>query len=212
MLARVRIGVPDRPGVLGQVASAVGRAGADITMVDVLENQAGRALDDLFVDVRDQDQIDALSAQLMGVTGVSLEGVQAPATPSGGHHDLELLGQVLDRPDRGLRTLVDGAPRALGADWGALVEFGPNGEPGGVIAMSPQAPGEDHVKLTAPLRLSTPSITPPGAGEPYVGVALVPVEGLPVGLVLVREQGPAYHRSELWRLEKMMAIVGHALS
>jgi hypothetical protein len=212
VLARVRISVPDRPGALGGLASAIGAVGADIVKVDVLENEAGRALDDVYVRVRDADHLGKLTAHLGAMIGVSVVGSQHHVPPLTGHADLELLGQVLYRPGRGLQTLVDGAPGALGADWGALVEYGGDGSPSEVIATSSTCPGPEYVALSAALRLTAVRIRPPGADEPYVGAVLVPLGPEPIGLVLVRETGPPFHPSELWRLGQIGQIIGNALS
>jgi hypothetical protein len=40
---------------------------------------------------------------------------------------------------------------------------------------------------------------------------LVPLGQAPLGLVLVRETGPDFHRSELWRLEQLGKVLGAAL-
>ena len=210
MLARVRISIPDRPGSLGAVASAIGRCGADIVKVDLLQSESGRALDDVFVVVRDPEHLTAVSESLSGVLGVSVEGTQHPAPPVTGHADLELLAQVLARPERGGQRLVDGAPGALGADWGALVAYRDDGSPGDVLATSPYCPGPDHVRLTVPLRLASVRMWPPGGDEPYGGTALVPVGGA-LGLVLVRTEGPPFHSSELWRLGQIGQIAATAL-
>jgi hypothetical protein len=210
VLARIRISVPDRPGALGAVASAIGRCGADIVKVDVLQSESGRALDDVFVVVRDLEQLISVSQSLSGQPGVSVEGTQHPAPPTTGHADLELLAQVLARPERGGQTLVDGAPGALGADWGALVAYQDDGSPGDVLATSPYCPGSDHVRLTVPLRLASVRMWPPGGDEPYGGTALVPVVGM-LGLVLVRTEGPPFHSSELWRLGQVGQIAATAL-
>src|SRR5664279_589072 len=76
VLARLRISVPDRPGSLGRVTSAIGAAGGDIAKVDVLESESGRALDDVFVQVRDLAHLDRLSRTLQSLTGVTIHGVQ----------------------------------------------------------------------------------------------------------------------------------------
>ena len=212
MLARVRISVPDRPGSLGTVTSAIGVAGADIVKVDVLENESGRALDDVFVEVRDQAHLAQIRARLDALVGVRVTGVQQPAPPVTGHVDLELLDQVLTRPERGLQTLVDGAPHAFGADWSALVEYGAGGEVSGVAAVSLGCPGADHVVVRSPLRLAPLRMTAPGAAEPYGGTALVPVGAGPFALVLVRTGGPEFHRSELWRLGQVGQIAGTVLA
>jgi len=211
VLARVRINVADLPGTLGRVASAIGSAGADIVKVDVLESEAGRAVDDVFVIVRDSVHLERVSDALAALAGTSLLGVQYPAPPLGGHADLELLRQVLSNPERGLQTLVDGAPGALGADWAAIVIYDATGEFDGVVTMSTHAPGPEAVTMRSALRLGAVRMTALETGEPYGSAALVPLGFHPVGLLLVREGGPDFHVSELYRLEQVGAIVSHAV-
>lgn len=218
MLARFRISVPDRPGMLGQVTTALGAVGADIVTMMVLESQAGRALDDLVVDVRDANAAERVRRELIGVSGVQVVAVQHPVPPTTGHTAMELLAQVVsqvrtdDDPDRALRTLVDGAPGALGADWAVVMEFDPHGEPARPLVMSPRCPGADHVVFGTPLRLAVVRVGAPGAEAPYAGAALVPLgRRTTLGLLLVREDGPAYHRAELWRLEQFGQVVGAVL-
>jgi hypothetical protein len=143
---------------------------------------------------------------------VTVAGVQYPAPPVTGHADLELVDQVLSRPERGLQTLVDGAPHAFGADWGALVEYGPDAAVLGVLAMSVHSPGPDKVVITSPSRLASIRVTPPGADAPYGGAALIPIGSGPLALVLVREEGPEFHRSELWRVGQVGQIIGTVLA
>lgn len=217
MLARLRISVPDLPGSLGRVASAIGRAGADIVKVDVLDSEAGRALDDVFVEVRDDAHSQRVREHLLETPGVRVTGAQLGVPPVGGHTDLELVAQVMDAPERGLRTLVDGAPGALGADWAAVVTFDDQGASERVAVVSVGSPGADHVVVVAPCRLAALRMTPPGACEPYGGTALVPLVPAPLvpaplGLVLVRETGPDFHRCELWRLEQLGKVLGAALT
>lgn len=211
MLARIRINVPDRPGSLGGVASAIGAAAGDIVKVDVLATESGRALDDVFVAVRGYEHAVRVCDHLAAVPGVSVVGVQHPAPPVAGHADLELLRQVLADRERGLRTLVDSAPGAVGADWGAIVSYAPEGDPGEVLAVSPGCPGADRVRLRSAMKLAAVRVTPSEGEEPYGGAALVPL-GDRVALVLVREDGPDFHQSELWRLgqigEMVALIVG----
>jgi len=208
VLARLRISVPDRPGSLGRVTSAIGSAGGDIAKVDVLESESGRALDDVFVQVRDASQLERLTRALEALAGVSIHGVQHPAPPATGHTELELVQQVLSQPGRALQTLVDGAPGALGADWAALLEFGPDGGQSGVLAVSTRAPAHDQIIVSSPLRLGAVRVLDPATDQPWSGAALVPLTGTDVGLLLVREIGVDFHRSELWRYGPLGAIVG----
>jgi hypothetical protein len=208
VLARIRISVPDSPGTLGRVTTAIGAAGGDIAGLDVLESQAGRALDDVFVLVRDGAHLDGVTAAVGAEPGVSVVGVQQPVPPVTGHTDLELCRQVLAQPDRAVRTLVDGAPGALGADWAAVLLFDPSGAQDGVLAVSDRAPAAEAVRIAAPLRLGAVNLADPGSGRAYAGTALVPLGDSPLGLLLVRAEGVAFHRSELWRLAQVGSVVG----
>jgi len=50
---------------------------------------------------------------------------------------------------------------------------------------------------------------PDGADvRPATGAALVPLGGSPLGLLLVRDAGLGFHRSELWRLAQLGSVVG----
>jgi hypothetical protein len=210
LLARVRLSVPDRPGSLGTVTSAIGAAGADIVKIDVLESESGRALDDVFVTVRDAAHLAAVVSRLEAVVGVKVSGTQQPAPPVTGHADLELIDHVLSAPQRALQILVDGGPHAFGADWAAIVEYAA-GEFSGVVAVSTQAPEPGRIKLTSPLRLASVRVL--GADtQPYGGAALVPLGSGPLALLLVRTDGPEFHRSELWRVGQVGQIVGTVLT
>jgi hypothetical protein len=194
------------------VTSAIGSASADIVKIDVLESESGRALDDVFVVVRDVAHLNTVRDRLNAAAGVNVTGLQYPAPPATGHADLELVDQVLSRPERGLQTLVDGAPHAFGADWGALIEYGPDAAVLGVLAVSVSSPGPENVVVTSPSRLASIRMTPPGASAPYGGAALVPIGSGPLALVLVRVEGPEFHRSELWRVGQVGQIVGTVLA
>lgn len=206
MLARIRVSVPDRPGSLGRLATALGAAGADIAQVEVLEAEGGRALDDVHVNVRDLAHLDQLGTVLAAVPGVTVVGAQHPAPPTNGHAELELVAQVLARPERALQTLVDGAPGAIGGHWAAAVEYTEDGTARGVTAVSTRCPGPEAVPLDFPLRLAALS------WPAVAGGALAPLVGTPLGLAVVRDTGPAFHRSELWRLEQVGRVVGPALA
>ena len=48
----LRVALPDRPGSLGAVATALGTAGADIQAVEIVEKYEGFAVDDFMVEER----------------------------------------------------------------------------------------------------------------------------------------------------------------
>ena len=75
---RFQIALPDRPGSLGAVASAIGFAGGDIRGLVVLSSEGGRGIDDItvaFPGNDPQDLVNVLSAiggvEVISVTPVS---------------------------------------------------------------------------------------------------------------------------------------------
>lgn len=60
-LFRLQIALPDRPGSLGAVASAIGFAGGDIRGLVVMKSEDGRGFDDVTVAIPGNDPTDLLS-------------------------------------------------------------------------------------------------------------------------------------------------------
>ena len=64
---QLQITLPDRPGSLGAVASAIGFAGGDIRALVVLRSEGGKGVDDLTVAIPGSDPTDLL--QVLGDIG-----------------------------------------------------------------------------------------------------------------------------------------------
>jgi len=60
-LFRLHLSLPDRPGSLGAVASAIGFAGGDIRGLVVMKSEDGRGFDDVTVAIPGSDPTDLLS-------------------------------------------------------------------------------------------------------------------------------------------------------
>ena len=67
----LRLVVPDKPGLLGAVATALGHAEIDIVSVDVLERANGVAVDDVVVDLPPDRLPDSLITAVRSVPGNS---------------------------------------------------------------------------------------------------------------------------------------------
>lgn len=69
------ISLPDRPGSLGSVASAIGFAGGDIRNFAVVRNEGGKGIDDVVVAIPGTDPTDLLNvlSQIGGVEVLSIE-------------------------------------------------------------------------------------------------------------------------------------------
>jgi hypothetical protein len=199
VLAKIRLRLPDRPGSLGRVASAIGAAGGDIAAVDVLGSEAGQVLDDVLVAVREVRHLDRVVTELSAVPGVAVVGLHHPEPAVPGHAELQLAAQVLAAPARALRTLVDGAPVALGVDWAVVLQAATQGETLEPVVAGAGAPAALPT-LGGPLR-SRALVTGSAAA------ALVPLGTSLLALLVGREGGLAFHRRELWRLEQLGAVV-----
>ncbi|MEY2851245.1 MAG: hypothetical protein RJA96_1116 [Actinomycetota bacterium] len=66
-LFQLNVAIPDRPGSLGLLASAIGAAGGDIRALAVVKSEAGRGYDDITVAVPGSDPTDLLN--VLGAIG-----------------------------------------------------------------------------------------------------------------------------------------------
>lgn len=121
----VRLWLPDRPGALGAVASRIGAVRGDLVGIDILERGAGRAIDELVVELPTPDLVPLLVNEVRQVDGVDVEDVR-PAPES--VHDPRLgaleTAAVLVEQDtvEGLfAALCDHARQNFESDWGALI-------------------------------------------------------------------------------------------
>src|ERR1700749_4434989 len=72
----LRLVLPDRPGALGAVATALGTVGADILSVDVIERSPGFAIDDLVLELPPDKLADSLLTAAASVEGVRVESIR----------------------------------------------------------------------------------------------------------------------------------------
>jgi hypothetical protein len=75
-LFRLQLSLPDRPGALGLLASAIGAAGGDIRALVVVKSEGGRGFDDVTVAVPGSDPTDLLDV-LGSIGGVEVISVTA---------------------------------------------------------------------------------------------------------------------------------------
>lgn len=122
----VRVWVPDRPGALGAVASRIGAVRGDLIGVDILERGAGRAIDELVVQLPDEELLPLMVNEVNEVDGVDVEDIrQVPGAPVDPRLDaLETAAYLVERqkPQDLLAALVSHAARDFEADWAAVVD------------------------------------------------------------------------------------------
>jgi hypothetical protein len=135
----LRLMLPDRPGTLGAVATALGAAGGDILSVDVIERGPGRATDDFVVELPPDKLADSLVSAAASVPGVQVESIRPYAGQIDPHRELELLEAMALDPHSSLAVLADGATRVFRAGW-ALVLGAPVAGQARVLARGGAAP------------------------------------------------------------------------
>ena len=208
----LRLVVPDRPGLLGAVATALGAAGVDILSLDVLERGNGVAVDDVVVELPDGRLPDSLITAAQAVPGVQVESLRPFAGPLDTHRELELL-EALSRAAEGTAVKLLGAelPRVFHSGW-AVVLQGTAPDAVEVLAASDAAPAFEG--LTLPwMPLAGPRLLPSEDAwlserwqEMAIEMMAVPFGSEQATVVLGRSGGPAFRRSELLRLAHLTGI------
>ena len=72
---QLEIALPDRPGSLGAVASAIGFAGGVIKSINILRNENGRGIDQILVAIPGTDTTDLVNV-LNALGGVEVISVK----------------------------------------------------------------------------------------------------------------------------------------
>lgn len=211
----LRLVVPDRPGILGAVATALGTAGVDIVSLDVLERGNGVAVDDIVVDLPAGRLPDSLITAAQTVPGVSVESLRPFAGPLDTHRELELL-DALARAAEGTpaKLLAAELPRVFHAGWAVVLSpvAPPAAAPWEVTASSDAAPTFDGLALpwmplTGPRLLpSEDDWLPERWQEMAIEMMAAPYGEPGCTVVLGRSGGPAFRRSELLRLAHLTGI------
>jgi hypothetical protein len=217
----LRLVVPDRPGILGAVATALGTAGVDIVSVDVLERGGGVAVDDVVVDLPPDRLPDSLITAVRTVPGVEVETLRPFAGPLDTHRELVLLEELAraagPEPALAAKLLAAELPRVFHGSWAAVLRA--EGDGGvEVVAASEAAPGFEGLALpwlplaTARLLPSDEDWLPERWREMAVEMMAAPYGDPSTAIVLGRSGGPAYRRSELLRLVHLAGIAASVAS
>ncbi len=208
----LRLVVPDRPGILGAVATALGTAGIDIVSVDVLERGGGVAVDDIVVDLPPDRLPDSLITVAQAVPGVQVESLRPFHGPLDTHRELELL-EALARAAGGIavKLLAAELPRVFHSGW-SVVLSGTADDSCEVLAASDAAPSFDGMTLPW-LPLPGPRLLPSEDGwlperwrEMALEMMATPFGSPGTAVVIGRSGGPAFRRSELLRLVHLAGI------
>jgi hypothetical protein len=207
----LRLVVPDRPGILGAVATALGEAGIDIVSLDVLERGNGVAVDDVVVDLPAGRLPDSLITAAQAVPGVSVESLRPFAGPLDTHRELALLDALAHAAEgTSAKLLAAELPRVFHSGWAVVLSATAGSWE--VAAASEAAPTFEGLELPW-MPLAGPRLLPSEEAwlperwrEMAIEMMAVPYGGPGCAVVLGRSGGPAFRRSELLRLAHLTGI------
>jgi len=134
----VRVWMPDRPGALGQVASRIGAVRGDVLGIEILEQGAGRVIDELTVSLPGPGLIGLLTAEIDAVDGVSIENIrEVDIDRIDANLGALAVGAAMAECDVGerLEVLCSGVRRTIEADWVVALR---SGEPVAACGVVPE--------------------------------------------------------------------------
>lgn len=196
----LRVELPDVPGSLGRVASAIGEAGGDIEAIEIVEKTPhGTAVDDVVLEMAPGRMPDSIVSACNAVPGVQVLWISR--YPAGGNLflDLEVVEEISLHPEQAHERLLSLMPRAYRVDWAAwLTRL--NGDV--VIRSATEA---------APTHVAWADLDRPGpieaADDDNLVMCGVPFDG--DLFVLGRHGGPDFVDSEMHRLGHLVALATH---
>src|SRR4051794_26939928 len=138
----MRVELPDVPGSLGRVATAIGEAGGDIEAIEIVEHRRdGMAVDDVLLETAPGVMPDSLVSACNQLDGVKVLWVSRYGAGGNLFLDLEAVETLTQNPDTALDELVEVLPITFRADWAMRVRR----DGGGVAVLhrasaAPEAP------------------------------------------------------------------------
>jgi hypothetical protein len=203
----LRVALPDVPGSLGTLATALGGAGADIAAIEIVERRHdGRVVDDVLLELPSMVMPDALVTACHGLEGVQVEWISRYNAGANLSMDLEAVEQFTDDPQHAVAALVAVLPATFRTDWAMAIERVEDGVR--VRSASPTAP-ELVPSVEQWLDLSGPQVLAAAPEWDSTVLAAAPARdraGRAFVVVVGRHGGPEFLASELARVGHMVSL------
>ncbi len=137
----LRVALPDVPGSLGRLASAIGTAGGNIDAIEIVERtHDGRVVDDVFLAANTGIMPDSIISACTSLSGVEVLWISRYSAGTNLTRDLEVVEAMTQGPESARDILVDLLPSAFVVDWAARVRR--RGEGAEVLHRTTAAPAE----------------------------------------------------------------------
>ncbi|MEJ7634813.1 amino acid-binding protein [Aeromicrobium sp.] len=114
----LRVELPDVPGSLGALATALGGAGADIEAIEIVERRPdGRVVDDVLLELPPTVMPDALITACHQLDGVKVDWISRYNAGANLSMDLEAVERFTEDAAHAIARLVEVIPTTFRADW-----------------------------------------------------------------------------------------------
>lgn len=201
----LRVELPDVPGSLGRLATAIGAAGGNIDAIEIVErSHDGYAIDDVFMVVDPTVLPDSIVSACTALEDVRVLWISRYGAGSNLTRDLEVVEAMTAQPEIARNTLVDLVPATFVVDWALRLGRDDNGG-FEVLHGSSAAPSKlaDGVHWPADFTTGRRFEVPAPWDELLVA-------GCPLGsdemVVIARRGGPEILDSEIARLSHLAAL------
>jgi hypothetical protein len=185
----LRVELPDVPGSLGRVATAIGEAGGDIEAIEIVEKRDGVAVDDVLLEMHDGAMPDSVVSACNVIDGVRVMWISRYAAGGNIFLDLEVVEELTADPGKALDRVVDLLPVAFRSDWAMRIHRSK-----GVLRHTDAAPDDlPFIEIEKAARIEV---------DLYAGAR---IDGNNV-VVLGRRGGPEFVDSELARLGHLVSL------
>lgn len=199
--------MPNRPGALGAVASALGAIGADINLVEIVEKRGEIEVEEFILDLPPTQTVEALVAACDALESVQVEWVRNYPRGGGIEYDVDLHRRIAADPSRAGEILVSAAPLVFRAEWSLLLDV--SAEPRIVFA-TPAAPAldADQLRVFGPFDLIHRVALEPGWMHDTDAhhAAVSPMPGRRA-VIVARRGDPPFFGSELARLAHVTGAI-----
>ena len=205
----LRVELPDVPGSLGAVASALGTTGADIHAIEIVEHRPARpggdatAVDDVLLELPAHVLPDTLVSACQKLDGVRVVWISRYNAGASLRLDLEAVEAMTQEPKHAVARLIELVPETFRCDWALAMCPRPDGgiELLGASGAAPDLP-DDAAQWLASVQWPRRLLEHP-AWEGTVLAAAPLGDGI---VVFGRRGGPDVLDSELARFGHLCAL------
>jgi hypothetical protein len=200
----MRVSLPDVPGSLGAMASAIGAAGGNIEAIEIVEHRPdGVAVDDVLLELPATVLPDAVISACQKLDGVRVQWISRYAAGASLRMDLEAVEALTADPAGARKRLVDLVPVTFRCDWAVGLHRTDAGVvPFAATDSAPDVPPEAERWVG----VEKPQHLPPLPAWESTVLGAVPVRGPEEVVVFGRRGGPEILESELARLAHLAAL------